>query len=403
MQILVLIGLVILAMVMGRLVSKLRLPAILGWLLTGMIVGPYALGWMSEGMMTSGWFHALIGVGEIAVGFLIGTELIWKDIKKSGKQIGIICLTEAMGTFIVVTIVFAITCAITGIPIYMAFIFGAIALATAPAPSLSIINEYKAKGPVTKTLIPLAALDDVIALVIFFLVIGIVSNRISGGGMPLYMVPLMIILPIALGGLLGWLASFVLKPEMDTKKTRVLTFLCIVGAAATAIIINEYVLPSPMLNVMLVGVSFSATIANLVSKERIEGIMRDNQPIIGLFMIVVILNLGAPLDYHLILGAGIFTAIYIVSRAIGKIGGAYTGAVISKAEPTVKKYLGLTLLPHSGVSLIFTGIAVNTLIGPTPENAAIIQGTIAAAAVINEIIAVFLAKEGFKRAGEING
>lgn len=117
-------------------------------------------------------------------------------------------------------------------------------------------------------------------------------------------------------------------------------------------------------------------------------------------MVLLIINLGAPLDYNLILGAGLYTAIYIIARAIGKIGGSYAGAVISKAPVEVKKYLGLTLLPHSGVSLMFTGIAVSTF-GTQSQEAVIIQGTIAAAAVINEIIAVFVAKQGFKLAGEI--
>lgn len=118
-------------------------------------------------------------------------------------------------------------------------------------------------------------------------------------------------------------------------------------------------------------------------------------------MILVILNLGAPLDYHLVFGAGLFTAIYIISRALGKYFGARFGATITKSPKTVQKYLGLTLLPHSGVSLVFTGIAVNTLQGPAPECAKIIQGTIAAAAVINEIIAVIIAKKGFEWAKEM--
>ena len=118
-------------------------------------------------------------------------------------------------------------------------------------------------------------------------------------------------------------------------------------------------------------------------------------------MIVVILNLGAPLDYHLILGAGLFTALYILSRAAGKYGGAYLGATLTGAPQTVRKYLGLTLLPHSGVSLVFTGIAVSVLSGPAPESAQIIQGTIAAAAVINEVLAVVIAKKGFEWSGEL--
>jgi len=119
-------------------------------------------------------------------------------------------------------------------------------------------------------------------------------------------------------------------------------------------------------------------------------------------MIVVILNLAAPLDYHLIFGAGIYTAVYIVSRAIGKYSGAYLGARLTHTPKTVRRYLGFTLLPHSGVSLVFTGIAVSVLSRAAPENAAIIQGTIAAAAVINEVIAVILAKKGFEWAGELH-
>ena len=113
-------------------------------------------------------------------------------------------------------------------------------------------------------------------------------------------------------------------------------------------------------------------------------------------LIVAILNLGAPLDYHLIFGAGLYTAVYIISRAIGKYFGAYFGASITHAPESVKKYLGFTLLPHSGVSLVFTGIAVSVLSGTAQDCAAILQGTIAAAAVINEIIAVFMAKKGFE-------
>lgn len=135
--------------------------------------------------------------------------------------------------------------------------------------------------------------------------------------------------------------------------------------------------------------------------KRLEYIMNAFNPILGLAIIIVILNLGSPLDYHLILGAGIFTVIYIVARTLGKYFGAYFGASVTKSPKTVKKYLGLTLLPHSGVSLVFTGIAVSVLMGPAPESAKLIQGTIAAAAVINEVIAVIFAKKGFEWAGEL--
>ncbi|MBC8580620.1 MAG: cation:proton antiporter [Clostridiales bacterium] len=401
--ILLLICFIGIAFIAGKLVARVKLPAILGWLVAGMIIGPHALGWFNDEIMNNNWFHILINIGEVSVGLLIGTELIWKDLKQSGKQIITICVTEALGTFLVVTCAFGLIFSFMGIPLYLAVVFGAIALATAPAPSISIVNEYKTKGPVTKALIPLAALDDIIALVVFFLVIGVVSSMISDVRIPLYFVPLMIVIPVLIGGVTGFIAGHILKREMSKRMTLLSTMVCMCVTAAVGIFVNNYIMPKPVLNLMIVGVAFAATFANMMPKERVEDIMKTNMPVIGLFMIIVVLNLGAPLDYHLILGAGVFTVIYIVARALGKIGGAYTGAVLSKAPKTVKRYLGLTLLPHSGVSLIFTGSAVNVLIGPDPESATIIQGTIAAAAVINEIIAVFLAKQAFKAAGEIDG
>lgn len=164
-------------------------------------------------------------------------------------------------------------------------------------------------------------------------------------------------------------------------------------SSGVGFIFDKIILPEPVLNFMLIGMAFSATFANMISKNRLEEIMSAFNPILDISMIVVILNLGTPLDYHLILGAGLFTAIYIISRAVGKYSGAFFGAAITRSPQVVKKYLGLTLLPHSGVSLVFTGIAVSVLKGPAPECAKIIQGTIAAAAVINEVIAVIVAKK----------
>lgn len=150
------------------------------------------------------------------------------------------------------------------------------------------------------------------------------------------------------------------------------------------------------------GMAFCATVANLVPEEKLEDTLKLYAPILNLSLVIVIVNLGMPLDYRLIAGAGVFTVIYIVSRAVGKIGGAYIGGKLTKAPPAVTKYLGFTLLPHSGVSLVFTGIATTTLSAFDPSLAAIMSGTIVAAAIINEIIAVIVAKYAFKRAGEIN-
>lgn len=400
MLVLRLIMAVIIALLIGKLVTRVKLPAILGWLLTGMALGPHALRLVNDTLLEAGWYETMVHILECAVGLLIGTELVWDRIRKSGKQIIVTTLTQSLGTFLLVTFVFGIVFYFSGVPLYLAVIFGGIALATAPAPALSIVREFETDGPVTRTLIPMAALDDMVAVIVFFSSISIISANLSNQKMPAYMIALIVILPLLIGALTGLSAGVVLKKERGAKTTVFLLSATLLFASAVGYFFNVAVMPKPVLNFMLIGMAFSAVFANMVSEERLEQIMQGFNPVLGFAMVVVILNLGAPLDYHLILGAGIYTAVYILARAAGKYFGAYFGAWVTKSPEMVRKYLGFTLLPHSGVSLVFTGIAVSVLRGPAPQSAQIIQGTIAAAAVINEIIAVIAAKKGFEWAGE---
>lgn len=400
-QILRLLIMVILALGIGKLVSKLKLPSILGWLITGMVFGPHAFAVMNQETLDAGWYQIVVHVLECAVGLMIGTELVWNKIKRSGKSIVITTLTQSLGTFFVVSLVFGVVFYLSDIPVYLAFVFGGIALATAPAPALSIVREFNTKGPVTGTLIPMAALDDIVGCIVFFTTIAIVAGNLSSGELPAYMIALVVILPLIIGAVTGFFAGMLLKREQNAFATMATLIGMILVTSAVGFVFNHFVMPSPVLNFMLMGMAFSAAFSNMVTEERLEQIMQGFNPILGIAMIIVILNLGAPLDYHLILGAGMFTAIYIIARAAGKYFGAYFGASVTKSPESVKKYLGLTLLPHSGVSLVFTGIAVSVLAGPAPDCAKIIQGTIAAAAVINEIIAVIAAKKGFEWAGEM--
>lgn len=392
---------VVIAFCIGKGVSKLRLPAILGWLIAGMVLGPYAFNLIPDRLIDGVLYQSIIHVLECAVGFMIGTELVWKRLKEYGKALIVTTLTQSLGTFVLVSGVFYLIFTIRGVPVYLAFLFGGIALATAPAPALSIVQEFKTKGPVTKTLIPMAALDDMVGVAVFFTTVAVVARHLSGGGMPIYMIPVMIFLPLVIGFLTGFPAGKLLKKESGKGQTLGILFGMIIITTLLGYLCNTYLMPSPVLNFMLMGMAFSATFANMVTEERLQTIIADFNPFLGVAMIVVILNLGAPLDYHAILGAGVYTVVYIVVRAMGKYFGARTGARITKMPLTVQKYLGFTLLPHSGVSLVFTGIAVSILATPAPECAEIIQGTIAAAAVLNEIVAVIVAKKGFEWAGEM--
>lgn len=400
-SILRLLAAILLAFLAGKFISKLKLPSILGWLIAGMILGPHALSLVNNELLNAAWYQNTMHILECAVGLMIGTELVWKKLKKSGRSIIVTTLTQSLGTFVLVSLIFGIVFYFSNIPLYLAFLFGGIALATAPAPALSIVREFKTKEPVTSTLIPMAALDDIVGCIVFFSTVAVMAGNLSAGDLPAYMIALVVLLPLVIGVITGLLAGFVLKRDCSTPVTLMILILMILITSGIGFLCN-HLLPRPVLNFMLIGMAFSATFSNMVSEQRLAQIMQGFNPILGVAMIVVILNLGAPLDYHLIMGAGLFTVIYILSRALGKYFGAFLGASVTKSPKTVRNFLGFTLLPHSGVSLVFTGIAVSVLAGPAPECAKIIQGTIAAAAVINEIIAVIMAKKGFEWAGEFH-
>lgn len=390
------------AFVVGKLVSKIKLPSILGWLIAGMLLGPYAFSLIPADLIKAEGYQDIIHVLECAVGLMIGTELVWRRMKQYGKALIITTLSQSLCTFLLVSAAFSVVFALCDVPVYLAFLFGGIALATAPAPALSIVREFKTDGPVTRTLIPMAALDDMVGVAVFFTTIAIVARSVSGAAMSVWIIPMIILLPLLVGAVTGIPAGFLLRKKQNKAITLGILIGMILVTAAIGFLCNTYLMPSPMLNFMLMGMAFSAAFSNIVSEDRLAEIVADFNPILSVSMIIVILNLGAPLDYHAILGAGAFTALYIVFRAVGKYFGARIGAKATKMPKTVQKYLGFTLLPHSGVSLVFTGIAVSILSEAAPDCAKIIQGTIAAASVINEIIAVIIAKKGFEWAGEFH-
>lgn len=390
------------AVICGKLSAKLRLPAILGWLVAGIVFGPYLAGVVTFDITDVVWYKIAIKFFEAIAGVMIGREIILKKLASSGKQIVGITFIQSIGTFLFVSLVFSVVLAISGLPVYLAVIFGGIALATAPAPALSIVNEYHTRGPVTNTLLPLAAIDDVIGVIVFFTVISIVEG--AGGGTHTLAVSVigMIIAPFLIGIINGIIGSWLIN-RFKKKFTCFLVFvLFLILSAVSGLLTDLKVYHSFSLNYLLIGMAYSATAVNFIPEDKTEDILSMYNPLLNLSLVVVIANLGMPLDYRLIAGAGVFAVAYILSRAVGKIGGAYLGGKITKAKPVATKYLGLTLLPHSGVSLVFTGIAVTTLNKVDPSSSAVISGAIVAAAIINEIIAVLIAKYAFKWAGEIS-
>lgn len=392
---------VALGFLFGKLASKLRMPAVLGFLIAGMALGPNAANLLTQEILDAPAYERLISVLECGMGLMLGTEMVWKRMRSYGKQVLVITLTESLGTFVVVSAMFCAIFYLTGVPVFLGLIFGGIALATAPAPALSIVTEYHTDGPVTRTLIPLAVLDDVAAIAVFLGVMSVVLKQTSGGNVPGYLILLVILFPVLIGAAVGMPIAALLRKSDNAKRNAVIVLLGVLAAAGLTMAANAYLMPFPILNFMLTGMVYSAVFANRIPEQQLDGMMALCTPVIGGCFTLIILNLGAPLDYHLILDAGLFTAVYIVARAVGKIGGAAIGAQISGAPATVRKYLGFTLMPHSGVSLVLTGIAISSLTGSFSQYGDIVRGTIAAAAVINEVIAVFLARKGFQLAGEL--
>ena len=388
------------AFLAGKLASRVRLPAILGWLIAGMLLGPHAAGLLPQAVLDEAWYRTTIMWMQCAFGIMLGSELIGRKLKRSGKALLVTTLTQSMGTFLLVSAAFALVFARAGIPLYLAFAFGGIALATAPAPALSIVNEFHARGPVTDTLLPMTVLDDVVGIAVFFTVNSLVARAASGGAVPLFMIPVMIFLPLLIGVSVGVPAGLLLRRAKKRSATLAVLLAGITAVMGAGWLINTSLLSGVSLNDMLMGVAFAAAFSNLIPSERLQEVTACFSPILSVCLLAAIVDLGAPLDIRLILGAGVYTFVYIAARALGKYFGARGGAKLTHMPKAVQKYLGLTLLPHSGVSLVFTGILCSTL-ASEPALVQLVQGTIAAAAVLNEILAVLAAKKGFELAGEI--
>lgn len=262
----------------GKIMAKIKMPSILGWLIVGMVLGPHAVNIMPRDVLNADWYKTIIMWMQCGFGVMLGSELIWKKLKATGKALIVTTLFQSLGTFAVVSIAFGMVFYFTEVPIYLAFVFGGIALATAPAPALSIVNEFHAKGPVTETLLPMTILDDVVGIAVFFIVNSLIAHKVSGGSVPLYMIPVMVFLPIMTGGVAGLPTGLLLR-KCRNKCTNLTVLLC--GITITMLLgwfINTYLMSGITLNYMLMGVSFSAVFSNMVTSEQLDNISRDFAP-----------------------------------------------------------------------------------------------------------------------------
>lgn len=377
------------AMFMALLSSKLmklaKLPNVTGYLIFGLLAGPYCFKIIPMETVESLSFIPTIALGLIA--FSIGAEFKLSYLKQVGKSPAIIACLEGIGAVLVVDFILIVT----GNDAAFSLVLGAIAAATAPAATLMVVRQYKAKGPVTSTLLPVVAIDDAVALIAFGLSVAIAKVINSKGSASIGLTLLDPIIEIFGSLLFGALLGFVIKYLTDWFTGRgnrlsvslAMIFLCI-G-------ISEMLGLSALLTCM----AMSSVYVNIskVSNKVFEQVDRMVPPIFMLFFFIS----GAELDVTILPAVGVIGILYIVFRVIGKVLGTAIGAKLSRAEPIVKKYLGFTLLPQAGVAIGLAGISTKVV----PEYGGKIKTIILCGTVIYELIGPVVTKIALKKAGEI--
>lgn len=393
---------------MSRVVKPLKLPAVTGYLVAGILIGPYCLGQLGIegiGFTSVGAVADLSILNDVALGFIafaIGDEFRLSQLKHTGKQATIIGILQAVVTTLVVDAALIGLHFVLGedkLPLSSAIILGAIASATAPAATLMVVRQYKAKGKLTNLLLPIVALDDAVGLIIFAVSFG-VAKAITLGEFSLVSVlvdPIVeIVFSLLLGAVLGWGLSFSEKFFNSRSKRQAIVITAIFFAVALSKL-KFHIGPvhvgfSPLLVCMMLGTIFCNICdfsANLMEKTD-----RWTAPLFILFFVLS----GAELEFSVftdisIIGIGV---IYIITRSLGKYFGARWSSVLVKSEPNIQKYLGITLLPQAGVAL---GMSITAMeIG---ESGIIIRNIVLFGVLIYELFGPTLTKIALTKSGDI--
>ena len=349
-------------LLMTRVFKKWNLPAVTAYLVAGVLIGPYCLGAVGiEGLGFSSpeAVSRLYLVSEVALAFIafsIGNEFRLEDLKKTGRQAGIIGVFQALIAALVVDAILVVLHFIMPDKITMAqaLTLGAIATATAPAATLMVVREYKAKGPLTDLLLPIVALDDAVGLVVFAVSFGIAKSLVSGTVdlISILVNPIVeIAVSLALGAFLGWVLTQ-LEKLFNSNTNRLNMTIAFVFLTAALSMLEFHIGPvhvgfSSLLVCMMLGTVF----CNLcpLSHDLMEKSDKWTSPLFALFFVVsgAELELGVFTDIAIV-GIGL---VYIIFRSLGKYFGAGWSAKWTKCSPEICKYLGITLLPQAGVAL----------------------------------------------------
>ncbi len=371
---------------LGRLAKKLKSPNVTGYLIAGLLLGPSVLNIIPVSMV-----DGFAVISDIALGFIafsIGSEFDLNYYKKVGVAPIVIAIAESGCAIILVTG----TMLLLGFDTNLSIMLGAIAAATAPAQTIMVINQYRAKGKLTSMLMSVVALDDATALIGFGIASTVVTAATSSGAdshiilmilQPFYEILISFVLGAAISILMKLVFRFFKKPTNR---------ICITIAAVLGTYwLADLVHGSPLLACMALG----GVLVNIFKET--DHVMKVTEsftpPILMIFFIIS----GAGFDLSALAGIGVIGVVYVIMRVIGKTGGAWLGSKISKQEKKIGRFLGPTLMPQAGVALGLTVVAGHLV----PAYAAEIRTIILCSTFIYSLIGPIAAKFALEKAGEI--
>ena len=372
----------------GKVARVFKLPNVSGYLVAGLFLGPSFFKFISSFDMES--FSVINELALAVIAFSIGNEFVIKDMLKLGKTIVIITLAEVIGA---IFIVFTAMYYLLNQPFAFSIVIAAMSAATAPAATLLVIRQFKAHGPLTKTILPVVALDDVFGIIAFGIAMSLAT--LSSGQQDISAVQVISGLVFEIGGsillgmVMGMILAFIAKQSSNRDELQAATLMAIGISTGISISIGL----SPLLTCIVLG----TIIVNVSKKSRriFDSIDDFASPVYILFFTLA----GASLDLSILVSVGFIGIAYVLSRAGGKMLGAWSGAKIMKANPMVTKYLGLGLLPQGGISIGLLVLVRQQL----PEYAVAISTIIMFSVLIYEVTGPIFAKIAIQKAGEING
>lgn len=405
----------------GALAKKLKLPNVSGYLVLGLILGP-SMGLIFKnygGFITGEDQDTLRFISEIALSFIafsIGSEFNLKALKRTGKEINIITIFEVVSVILIVFLFLFFLPKPAPIMngyepfsknnIAVGLVLAAMSAATAPAATLMVIRQYRAYGPLTKKILPVTALDDIYGIVIFGFFISFAQMLTTTTTQPIWLMILKPFIEVFGSILLGLLVGFVLsklvsKQDKERDDLQVLAVIAVLLTTGLIFILNRNFETFNLgLSSLLANMAIGMVIVNIAKRpeKTFESVNDFTTP----FYIVFFTLAGASLDLGIIKNSGlivVMSLVFIVARAIGKYLGAYTGSAVTKQPDSVKKYLGLALLPQGGISLGLLVIVFSQMQPFYPVISTVIMFSI----LFFETTGPIFAKIAISRAGEMYG